>query len=146
MSHASLRALLSVVAAIVFFPLPHLYAQTPPDYMCTIVDLAEARDDGRIGSTGWTDRVADELVGTSFLVDRQSGRMTGSVLRNDNAFGTPQIVDHGSSEQAYKVVTVYQPRATLDYLRVEEHVDGPVKPFLFLNGRQLVTGTCIHVF
>ncbi len=50
----------------------------------------------------------------------------------------------GSSEMSYKVITVYSPHASVDYLEVKEFEEGPVKPFVYKNMGGIYTGTCKH--
>ena len=87
------------------------------------------------------DSVTKLFLGKTFTVDRETGRMLGTPS-NHNAYGRPQVLDPGSSEQAYKVLTIFRPNVNVDFLRVEEHAEQKRKPFLFVTGSMVMTGTC----
>ena len=79
--------------------------------------------------------------GEKFVVDKQSGRMLGA-LSNHNAFGNPKVIDRGSEDQAYKVITVFEPFTEINVLYVQEFRDGENKPFSFTDGGRTYTGLC----
>ena len=72
--------------------------------------------------------------------------MVGAPFMNHNDFAQPTVLDPGSSEQFFRVITVYQPYTSVDYLQIEEFADDEEKPFLFLDSpNTVVTGSCTHV-
>jgi hypothetical protein len=105
-------------------------------YKCHVSQVIKLSDDGTLDD--WD---AFALNRKEFVVDRGTGRMTGAVT-NHNMWGKPQVVDYGSHAQAFKVITVYKPMVSLDYLYVEEFADSTNKPFLFLTGNVVVSGLC----
>jgi len=65
------------------------------------------------------------------------------LVNNYNANGTPRIIDAGSSDQALKVLTVYGPKTTVDYLQLLGFAEGRRKPFLFISHLNVITGSCV---
>lgn len=55
-------------------------------------------------------------AGKQFVVDKRSGQISGDIT---NAYGEPQVLDSGSKQQAYKVLTVYRPKVYVGYLYVQ---------------------------
>ena len=104
-------------------------------YECT-VGSSSARLDDEGNLAPWP-----LYEGDKFIVDKQSGKMLGK-LRNENAFGTPEVIDNGSHEQAYKVVTIYKPFTSVSFLTVNEFAEGKKKPFIFVNGTLVYAGNC----
>lgn len=117
------------------------YAQ---DYKCTINRIASA-DDSDSGVTGFRNRT---YLGKEFTVERRTGLMAG-VLKNSYVT-TPEIVDPGSSDNSFKVVTTMSRRqglgpGTMVYvLVVKEYLPGQRKPFTFLENDVAFFGTCLH--
>lgn len=102
-------------------------------YKCIVSDAKRVADDGTFSE--WT-----YSIGKDFVLDRQTGRMSGTHT-NHNAYGQPKVIDYGSEDQAYKAVTIYEPFTTLDYILVNEF-SGPTKPFIFLSGSITYSGLC----
>ena len=104
-------------------------------YECVVGNTSVILGDGGELSR-WTFR-----QGEKFIVDKQSGRMLGA-LSNHNAFGNPKVIDRGSEDQAYKVITVFEPFTEINVLYVQEFRDGENKPFSFTDGGRTYTGLC----
>jgi len=77
-----------------------------------------------------------------FVVDRVSGRMIGD-LSNSNSFGEPQVLHMGDEEYSYRAITVYM-NSTVALLQVLEYHEGFQKPFLFIDGTNVFSGSCIN--
>lgn len=107
-------------------------------YKCTINYTAGLKDDGQMSETAYSKL----RLGREFVVDKGTGRMQGG-LSNYNAYGQPKVLDYGSSNQSFKAITIYKPMTLVDYLYVQEFNDNREKPFLFLNGKDTFSGTCI---
>jgi len=110
-------------------------------YKCYVKNHKTLSDSGEL-----VDFWGKETVGVmtkEFVVDKQTGRMSGE-LKNHNAFGEPQVLDLGGARQAYKVMTIYQPLTTVDFLYVQEFASGSKKPFFFTTGTMHHTGLCEH--
>ena len=106
-------------------------------YKCVVKTATLLSDSGDLRVTELT----KVYVGEEFVVDRETGRMIGLVT-NHNASGKPTVLDLGGGDQAYKVLTIYKPKVFVDLLLVQDFVDGTTKPFLFISGPQVITGTC----
>ena len=87
-------------------------------------------------------------IGQKFTVDRINGIMAGSLK---NSYLTkPQVIDYGSKENSYKVITTMTQSQGVGYgsnmyaLNILEYIDGDKKPFVFLQNEIVFFGTCIH--
>jgi len=107
-------------------------------YKCEVHAGLGLVDSGELVATGW----AKMRVGQEFVVDKDSGKMIGG-LSNSNTFGDPKVVDRGSADQALKVITIYKPMTTVDYLYVQEFNENAEKPFIFMEGSNTYTGHCV---
>ena len=106
-------------------------------YKCTIESNHDLEDSGKLSSSD------DWLKGKEFFIDKRNG-ITSGALSNHNDLGSPQILDTGSKDQAFQVLTIYRPIVAVDYLTVKEFVDSKVKPFLYIDSVfGVITGTCI---
>lgn len=108
------------------------------DYRCKIERVVAASD-------GKTNQM---YIGKQFSVDRQTGLMIGALK---NAYVTdPQVIDHGSPETSFKVVTTMRKDqgagagSNIYALTINEFQDGPIKPFIFLNNDEAFMGWCEH--
>lgn len=108
------------------------------DYQCTVVDASDVGDKGEMRNR--KDMLSKKL---SFMVDRASGTIVGAPFGNASAAkANITVLDAGSKQQAYKVLTVYKPHVLVDYLQVQEFVDGVDKPFFGISFGVFVTGVC----
>ena len=78
----------------------HLFAApTVYDYMCTIERYTRAE-----GDFGLTFKMSQEgFVGRQFTIDRKNGVTVGALQSGVGA--VPTVIDHGSTENSYKVVS-----------------------------------------
>lgn len=108
------------------------------DYQCTIQRVVAATEPSAYSS----------MVGKQFTVERQSGLMAGA-LKN-SYFTQPQIIDPGSTENSYKVVTTMRTDqgagagSTVFALIINEYDDGPHKQFVFMVDSDVFFGLCQH--
>ena len=114
-------------------------------YKCEPKQILSLGADGLLTA----DSTAKMLVqmNKEFFVDRTTGRMVGSkgFSNHNEGYGSPQVIDPGSVEQSFKVLTVYKPNVSVAYLEVKEFSAGNVKPFSFIGGGVVVSGTCEHL-
>lgn len=87
-------------------------------------------------------------VGREFTVDRRTGIMAGALK---NSYITkPEVIDHGSDENSYKVVTTLRKEqgvgrgSNVYVLVVSEYRKGAAKPFTFVENDEVYFGTCVH--
>ena len=107
-------------------------------YKCTVRSTGDVDSSGRLLEDG---AFADSYLGAEFVVDTVTGKMLGAVT-NSNEYGTPTVVDPGSEDQAFKVVTIYRPYTSLTYLTILVYEDGPEKTFLYVTGTSVMSGVC----
>lgn len=112
----------------------------PSDYVCKILDVKKLSDGGRI--------IADDAftftIGMEFGVVRETGEIIGKTLSNQNANGSPKVLDIGSDRQAFKAITIYEPFVSVSYLMIKEYEDGSDKPFIFYDVYSTYSGLCRH--
>ncbi|PYD04894.1 hypothetical protein DND90_13070 [Pseudomonas syringae pv. maculicola] len=113
-------------------------ASAAVDYRCTIERVVAA-------SEGKSNQM---YINKQFSVDRQTGLMIGALK---NSYVTnPQVLDHGSLETSFKVVTTMRKDqgagagSNIYALTINEYQDGPRKPFIFLNNDEAFLGWCEH--
>ena len=113
-----------------------------PDYRCVIERIAVANEDRR------SIEFRETYIGQEFTVERRTGLMAGALK---NSYATePQVIDMGSAENSYKVVTTMRLEegagaGTNAYLlTVNEFADGREKPFMFAQNDVAYFGTCVH--
>lgn len=132
-------------SAVIGLLLPQLvYSQILRDYRCKIERVASSEAPPNAG-LAFQEK---NYVGKEFTVERRTGVMAGALK---NSYITrPDVIDFGSDENAYKVVTTLRKeqgvgRGSNAYLLVvREYVKGPRKPFLFAENDDVYFGTCIH--
>ena len=107
-------------------------------YKCTVKQTAGLRDNGEMSETNFSKL----YLGKEFVVDKRTGLMNGG-LSNHNAYGQPKVIDYGSSQQSFKVITIFNPMTAVDYLYVEEFKANSEKPFIFITCQDIFSGICI---
>ena len=119
-------------------------AQAGTDFQCTIQ---------RIETADTTPNKALHLkktsyIGKQFSVERKTGIMSGALK---NSYDTkPQIIDYGSKENAFKVVTTMRTEQGTGFgsniyaLTINEYDKSPKKPFVFLDNDVVFFGVCEH--
>lgn len=109
------------------------------DYKCVVTNAIEPNLKGGLDEVG--DR---SVIGKEFTVDRISGVVSG-ILKN-NYLEPPVVLDQGSSENSFKVLTITKNKVTssIRSLVVEEFVDGPKKPFVYLSNATVFYGVCSY--
>jgi hypothetical protein len=109
------------------------------DYKCLITNAIEPNQQGQI------DEIGDKsVIGQMFTVDRITGVMSG-VLKN-NYINSPVVVDYGSVENSFKVVTIMKNNITsnIHALTIQEFIKGSKKPFIYLHDATAFYGVCTH--
>lgn len=120
-------------------------AQAAPDYRCTIEKRINAAPE--LPAIQVVQEKA--YIGKRFMVDRKTGVITGAL---QNAFtADPDIVDSGSDNSAYKVVSIIKSDEAHIYgsniyaLTINENASSAQKPFAFLENAVVYMGQCEHV-
>lgn len=107
-------------------------------YKCRIYFSSDLQDDGVMRPSDFS----KFYVGKEFIVDKETGRISGRIS-NHNASGQPQVLDYGSNEQAFKALTIYRPRISIDSIYIKEFQDSGEKPFLLMKGSTVYSGICM---
>jgi hypothetical protein len=106
------------------------------DYKCTILDSSTVDESGKRKSANLTNNEK------TFMVDRSKGVIIGSVLSNSTA--TITILNKGSSQQSFMVLTKNGMFPAYSFLIIEESKDSLEKPFHALDSfnKIYLTGIC----
>jgi len=117
---------------------------TDDDYRCTINRVSLAQGD--FGQE--FENLKKRYVGKEFTVERRTGLMAGTLK---NSYGTdPQVIDHGSKDNSYKVVTTMKIEEGTGYgsnvhvLIISEYEKAPKKPFVHLCNEEVYFRYCEH--
>lgn len=139
---------LSILTRLVFLVASCLPAQGGAEdllnYRCTIerVAIANANEAAILQQQERT------YIGKQFLVDRRTGVMSG--LLKNSYVTRPDVIDHGSNQNSYKVVTTLRlaqgagSGSNAYLLVVNEFDSGPRKSFLFVENDRVFFGFCSH--
>jgi plasmid maintenance system killer protein len=119
-------------------------ANADSEYHCTIQRTATAE------ATPNTTLEFNEknYIGKQFSVERKTGIMSGA-LKNSCAT-KPQVIDSGSKDNAFKVVTTMRIEqgagagSNIYALTINEYDKSPKKPFIFLNNGVVFFSACEH--
>ncbi|HEY9097943.1 MAG TPA: hypothetical protein VIN38_03635 [Thiobacillus sp.] len=120
-------------------------AHAAPNYRCTIEKRINAAPE--LPAVQMAQEKA--YIGKRFMVERKTGIITGAL---QNAFTVdPEVVDSGSGNSAYKVVSIIKSDEAHIYgsniyaLTINEHANSTQKPFAFLENTVVYMGQCEHV-
>jgi hypothetical protein len=109
------------------------------DYKCSVKSATKLSGEGLLNAYS----IYKPAIGNKFVIDRVTGRMIGNPPSNANAFGSPNVINQGSDEFNFKAITVYENSHT-DVLLVRSIEESTEKPFIFLTGDHVITGTCVE--
>lgn len=84
------------------------------------------------------------FVGQSFLVERSTGRIDGSLFESDR-WEVGSVLDLGSNAQSYKVIFVTPSHISVRLLVVDEYQESPTKEFILMDNSYVYTGLCEHL-
>lgn len=117
-------------------------ANAAPDYRCII----EKRISASPELPAIQSAQEKAHIGKHFSVEKKTGIVSGALK---NAFlEEPQIIDDGSSGQAYKVVSTIRPGESDVYgpgiyaLIIDESANAAQKPFVFMENGVVYFGQC----
>jgi predicted small secreted protein len=130
--------------SLLLFFVMNNFAIAGDDYLCTIERLSFAEGD----SGDVYESHKSRYIGEKFTVERYSGIMAGRL--NNSYVNKPQIIDYGSNENAYKVVTTMKLNegagsgSYIITLIVNEYEEKPKKSFVYLINDYVYFGHCEH--
>lgn len=108
------------------------------DFKCTVKEVYKLNESGKLmPGSGF---VTPE-VGSDFIVNRQSGKITGSKITNTMSGVMPKVYDVLPKENSYTAITIYQ--YTIDYLEINTYKKSVIKPFVYKGAfGEVITGLC----
>jgi len=108
------------------------------DFKCVVKEVYKLDDSGKLVTEAG---FVTPDVGSSFIVNRQSGQITGEKITNTMSGVMPKVYDVLPSENYYKAITVYQ--YTIDYLEIQTNKKSKEKPFVYKGAfGEVITGLC----
>ncbi|MEW6992622.1 hypothetical protein AADZ91_18315 [Colwelliaceae bacterium 6441] len=108
------------------------------NFHCTVKEVYKLDDSGKlIAKAGFV----TPDVSSNFIVNRQSGQITGKKITNTMSGVMPKVYDVLPKENSYKAITIYQ--YTVDYLEIKTYYESTEKPFLYKGAfGEVITGVC----
>ena len=108
------------------------------DFKCTVKEVYKLDESGKlITEAGFV----TPDVGSGFIVNRQSGQITGNKITNTMSGVMPKVYDVLPKENTFKTVTIYP--YTIDYLEIQTYKKTSDKPFLYKGAfGEIITGLC----
>ena len=107
------------------------------EYICTISQIQTLHSSGSFNS------LDSYLLGRSFTIDRNTGKITGKPFEH-MSYKEIQILDRGSENNAYQHIVISNPSDSwTQYIYVREFTNGPKKPFWGTDtGEKIFSGVC----
>lgn len=130
-------------ALLMFLTLMPAITHASNDFKCTVNKVYALNDNGvLVSESGFT---APD-VGDEFVVNRQSGQISGRKITNTMSGKSPQVYSHLPAYNSYTAITIYEPNLTVDLLQIHEYVKSESKPFIFKGAfGEVVTGVCLKI-
>jgi len=107
-------------------------------YYCTVRSAFEVRN-GVLSPSAPKGR----FVGQSFLVERSTGKIAGSLFEPDR-WEVDRVLDFGSDAQSFKVIFVTPKQVRARLLVVDEYQKGVIKEFVLMDNLDMYAGECEH--
>ena len=107
-------------------------------YNCTVRSAFEVRN-GVLSPSAPKGR----FVGQSFLVERSTGKIAGSLFEPDR-WEVDRVLDFGSDAQSFKVIFVTPKQVRARLLVVDEYQKGVIKEFVLMDNLDMYAGECEH--
>lgn len=111
----------------------------PGAYECQVRDVHELSDDGILVEA--TAAFRAQALGVKFVVNRDSGLITGGVGGNGN-FDSREVTFTPPGNPFYVVSTSRAPHRNVEYLSIRDWAEGPEKPFVLAESSNVFTGSC----
>ena len=110
-------------------------------YYCQIIGQSKVADSGVTVASRETYPVSYHAHPSKFVVNRATGAIVGGVFHNSSA-DRIEVLDNGSQEQAYKLMSVFGPHISVDYLQIKSFKSQAQKPFSGMSQGQFYSGVC----
>ena len=124
----------------VLFSTINCYASN--NFKCVVKDSVTLEKNGKLSAST---NVAKSNMHKEFVVNRITGQITGGGFVNTMSGQMPKVYDYLPKENGYKAITIYNPNLTVDYLQINEYVEGKEKPFFYKGAwGGMVSGICTY--
>ena len=111
----------------------------PDSYDCKVLAATQLGDGGVLRER--TEGPEAAVVGSSFVVNKDTGRIAGGV--GNNATFESHTVVHTPPDNPFYIVSItHGPNKNIDFLSIRDWAQGPKKPFLLVESGSVYTGTC----
>ena len=127
---------------LVFLAVFPIVSRAGPDvFDCKVLSLNELTKEGTF-STGA--KYQKEQIGSTFSVDRKSGKIEGFHFINNRGDESVEIVNNDPSVAGFYVISKsHGPGRMVSYLFINAYKDESRHPFIYtLSGQYVYTGTC----
>ena len=112
------------------------------DFKCVVKEAYTLDANGKLSTKADS---AKNKINKEFTVNRQTGQMSGGGFVNTMSGQMPSVYNYLPNENGFKAITIYKPNFTVDYLQIDEYVDGKNKPFIYKGAwGTIVTGICTY--
>ena len=116
-------------------------------FQCVANEFREVSNVGRASDNSDTEKLLKETYGKehyrNFFVNADKAEISGPYLFNTKNWKTT-ILDPGSSEQSFKLLMVSSGgHVNIKLLQIYTYDKADRKPFLFIDGKNVVSGTCV---
>ena len=112
------------------------------NFKCVVKDSVTLEKNGKLSAST---NVAKSNMHKEFVVNRITGQITGGGFVNTMSGQMPKVYDYLPKENGYKAITIYNPNLTVDYLQINEYVEGKEKPFFYKGAwGGMVSGICTY--
>jgi hypothetical protein len=108
-------------------------------YVCKVVGVRELSDSGFIEDA--PEPVKAGRIGLSFVVNRDTGEITGDV-GNNATYETNTVVFTPPNNRFHVVSISHGPNRSVNFLSIQDWAAGPKKPFLLVESGSVYSGTC----
>jgi len=107
------------------------------EYICTILQIQALRSSGNFNA------LDSYLLGKSFSIDRNTGKVTGKPFER-KSYKELKVIVRGDEKNSYKhIVTSNPPDNWAQYVYVREFTNSLEKPFWGTdNGEKIFSGVC----
>ena len=129
-----LKILVTTIAIFVSFSANAI--EIKADYKCIVKNASQLTDKGKSEEVeSWR-----FYVGKEFVVERNSGVISGEQFKNNIASIEPTVFDHFVN--GYSVVASANEQV-VSYLQVNNFEKSKQKPFILIKTNVVLTGTCL---
>lgn len=125
-----------VTSIVIFCTFSAQAIEKKTDYKCTVKKASQITNKGKPEEVeSWS-----FYVGKDFVVERNSGVISGEQFKNNIASIKPAVFDHFVN--GYSVVASANDQV-VSYLQINNFEESEQKPFILIQTNVVLTGTCL---